>query len=168
MTGPEPPDRGRARLYSAEALVHSIFDNAAAGASQLTIGGTTVTVPAEARFATVESMQRYADSVLAMAPVAALVGGDAGSVRVRARRGVTAAHYERANATIAVPMQSEARWAQRELVLLHELAHHLDRGSGPAHGPDFVRGYVDLAAIVMGPEAALIMRITFAENGVRV
>ncbi len=147
--------------------MHRIFDNAAAGANQLTVGGTTVTVPAEAKFATVESMQRYVDSVLAMGPVAELAGGKPTSVRVRARRGSTAAHYEREAATIAVPMQSDARWAQRELVLLHELAHHLDRGDGPSHGRDFVRGYVDLAEAVMGPEAAFIMRITFAENGVR-
>jgi len=161
-------DHGRSRLYSAETLVHSIFDNATADASQLTIGGTTVTVPAEAKFATVESMQRYVDSVLAMRSVAELFGGRPTAVRVRARRGSTAAHYERETSTIAVPMQSDARWAQRELVLLHELAHHLDRGGGPAHGPDYVQGYLGLAESVMGPEAAFIMRITFAENGVRV
>ncbi len=45
---------------------------------------------------------------------------------VRARRGTTAAHYEYDGdlATIAVP-DRHTTWALRELVVLHEIAHHL-------------------------------------------
>ena len=88
-------------------------------------------------------------------------------MRVRPRRGVAAAHYERddAGATIAVP-QGRAVWALRELVVLHEIAHHLD-GGDPPHGPAFVDTFCELAGVVMGPEVAHVLRGVYAKEGVR-
>ena len=47
-------------------------------------------------------------------------------------------------------------WALRELVVLHEVAHHLC-DSDPPHGPEFVATFCELAAAVMGPEVAHVL-----------
>jgi putative metallohydrolase (TIGR04338 family) len=85
---------------------------------------------------------------------------------VRARRGVTAAHYERFDegATIAVP-DRRSTWALRELVVLHEIAHHLSDAE-PPHGPEFITTFCRLAEAVMGPEVAHVLRVVYAKEGV--
>jgi putative metallohydrolase (TIGR04338 family) len=50
--------------------------------------------------------------------------------------------------------------------LLHELAHHLCPWE-PAHGPEFTSTLCDLTASVMGPEAAHVLRVVYAKEGVR-
>ena len=55
----------------------------------------------------------------------------------------------------------------RELVVLHEIAHHLDDGAGAAHGPEFVATFCELAAVVMGPEVGHVLRVVYAKEGVR-
>ncbi len=86
---------------------------------------------------------------------------------MRARRGVTAAHYERTDdgAGVAVP-DGRTRWALRELVVLHEIAHHLCDAE-PPHGPEFVATFCDLTGVVMGPEVAHVLRVVYAKEGVR-
>jgi putative metallohydrolase (TIGR04338 family) len=86
---------------------------------------------------------------------------------VRARRGVTAAHYEYDGnvATVAVP-ERETTWALRELVVLHEIAHHISRAE-PAHGPEFVATFCELTDAVMGPEVAHVLRVVYAKEGAR-
>jgi putative metallohydrolase (TIGR04338 family) len=70
-------------------------------------------------------------------------------------------------ATIAVPLKS--RWAARESVLLHELAHHLGGSvDGDWHGPAYRRTMVELVAIVLGEAAALLLRAGYEESGVTV
>ncbi|MDF0532504.1 TIGR04338 family metallohydrolase [Tsukamurella sp. 8F] len=150
------------RLYEAETLVHGLFDHAArSSAHTVDCLGITLTLPPEARFASVESVQRYVDDVLVR------VGGP-GAVRVRARAGATQAHYEPDSAVIAVPAGRDGRWALRELVVLHELAHHLaPRGTQP-HGPEFASTLIELARAVMGPEAGLALEVVLRETGVPV
>lgn len=128
--------------------------------------GTQLTLPPEARFASVESVQAYVDDVLSLPAVRAAWSG-AGALRVRARRGATAAHFERIGdvATIAVPGNG-SRWALRELVVLHEIAHHLCDAE-PAHGPEFVATLRELTAAVMGPEVAHVLQVVGASEGVR-
>jgi putative metallohydrolase (TIGR04338 family) len=90
-----------------------------------------------------------------------------GALTVRARRGATAAHYENSDgaAAIAVP-DRRATWALRELVVLHEMAHHLSDAE-PPHGPEFVATFCELAEAVMGPEVAHVLRVVYAKEGVR-
>lgn len=128
--------------------------------------GTQLTLPPEARFASAESVQSYVDDVLSL-PAVRAAWPDAGSLRVRPRRGATAAHFERVGdaAVIAVP-ESGSRWALRELVVLHEIAHHLCDAE-PAHGPAFVATMRELAAAVMGPEVAHVLRVVGAGEGVQ-
>ena len=111
-------------------------------------------------------MQRYVDDVLALGSVRAR-WPVAAPLTVRSRRGVTAAHYERDDerAAIAVP-ERRTNWALRELVVLHEIAHHLC-DADPPHGPEFVATFCELAEAVMGPEVAHVLRVVYSKEGVR-
>ena len=160
-------DGNRARVYDAERLAQRILERAG-GAHTVQIAGTSLTVPPEARFSSVDSVREYANAVLAMPAVRERFGRAALPVRVRTRRGNRAAHYERADAVIAVPDDDGGRWALRELVVLHELAHHLDEGvdaDEPAHGRGFVTSLIDLVGLVLGPEVALVYRVVFTDSG---
>ncbi len=160
-------DTQRAKVYAAEEFVRTVFDRAAEhGSRTIEFFGTNLTLPPEARFSSVESVQRYVDDVLALGSVRAR-WPDIAALTVRSRRGRTAAHYERDvdGAVIAVP-QRGTRWALRELVVLHEIAHHVCDAE-PAHGPEFVATFCALAEAVMGPEVAHVLRVVYAKEGVR-
>jgi putative metallohydrolase (TIGR04338 family) len=156
-----PRDTQRAKVYAAEEFVRTLFDRAAERANRVVeFFGTQLTLPPEGRFASVAAVQRYVDDVLAHVDAEE-------PLSVRARRGVTAAHYERSEdgATIAVP-DRRSTWALRELVVLHEIAHHLSDAE-PPHGPEFVATFCGLAEAVMGPEVAHVLRVVYAKEGVR-
>ena len=68
-------------------------------------------------------------------------------------------------ATIAVP-DRQTTWALRELVVLHEIAHHVAQ-SDPPHGPEFVATFCELASAVMGAEVGYVLRVVYAKEGVR-
>jgi putative metallohydrolase (TIGR04338 family) len=159
-----PRDSQRAKVYAAEEFVRTLFDRAAErGNRAVDFFGTQLTLPPEGRFATVAAVQRYVDEVLGLVAHR----WPARPLRVRARRGATAAHYERVGdvATIAVP-DARSGWALRELVVLHEIAHHLDDAQ-PPHGPRFVATFCELAEAVMGPEVGHVLRVVYAHEGVR-
>ena len=128
--------------------------------------GANITLPPEARFASVDSVQRYVDDVLGH-PSVRKRWPAAEPLTVRGRRGATAAHYEYDGdvATIAVP-DRQTTWALRELVVLHEIAHHVCRAE-PAHGPEFVATFCELTDAVMGPEVGHVLRVVYAKEGVR-
>ncbi|AEV72177.1 hypothetical protein MycrhN_1561 [Mycolicibacterium rhodesiae NBB3] len=160
-------DTQRAKVYAAEEFVRTLFDRAAEhGNRMIDFFGTQLTLPPEGRFASMQSVQRYVDDVLGMAVVRES-WPDGGPLAVRARRGVAAAHYERDDdgAAIAVP-EGRTTWALRELVVLHEIAHHLCIDE-PPHGPEFVATLCQLAGVVMGPEVAHVLRVVYAKEGVR-
>lgn len=163
-------DSQRSRVYAAEGFVRTLFDRAAEHNSPaVDFFGAAITLPPEARFASVDSVQRYVDQVIAL-PAVTGRWPSPGVVVVRARRGATAAHYESAapgSGVIAVPERSGSGWALRELVVLHELAHHLCGTEGPAHGPEFTDTLCALAAAVMGPETSHVLRVVYAKEGVR-
>jgi putative metallohydrolase (TIGR04338 family) len=163
-----PRDTQRAKVYAAEEFVRTLFDRAAEhGNHVVEFFGTQLTLPPEGRFASAPSVQRYVDDVLAHPAVLARWPA-VGALTVRARRGATAAHYERSEghrATIAVP-DRHSTWALRELVVLHEIAHHLCDAE-PPHGPEFVTTFCDLTEAVMGPEVAHVLRVVYAKEGVR-
>jgi putative metallohydrolase (TIGR04338 family) len=162
-------DTQRSRVYAAEEFVRTLFDRAGQLSSRsIDFFGERITLPPEARFGSVESVQRYVDEVLTL-PAVTQRWPDAGAIGVRPRRSATAAHYQNSDgiAVIAVPDRTRADWAMRELVVLHEVAHHLCDGPGPAHGPDFTATFCMLAATVMGPEAGHVLRVVYAKEGVR-
>ncbi len=102
-------------------------------------------------------------------------------VTVRPRRGAGAAHYSPATGEIALPSPEKGgRWALRELVVLHEVAHHLHAcgvtpgpGGGPvplpgddggAHGPRFRAIFLALLRDCGHGNAAGLLRIAYAEE----
>jgi putative metallohydrolase (TIGR04338 family) len=148
-----------------------MFDRAAEhGSPAVEFFGTQLTLPPEGRFGSVASVQRYVDDVLAL-PAVRQHWPAAAPLRVRARRAATAAHYENHDGAgvIAVPDRDTADWAMRELVVLHEVAHHLCQhdNSGPAHGREFVATMCALTELVMGPELGHVLRVVFAKEGAR-
>ena len=167
-TEPISRDGQRARVYDAEHLVHRLFDRS--GEYPLSeVAGSRVTLPVERRFASIESVQSYVDQVLALGWVRATWQRAGVPVVVRGRAGDSRAHYERAGAVMAVPThRGNSAWAMRELVVLHELSHHLASGPEVAHGPEFVGRMLTVIDGIIGPEAALLLRVTLLDNGVRV
>jgi putative metallohydrolase (TIGR04338 family) len=145
-----------------------MFDRAAQHESPaVEFFGTQLTLPPEARFGSVASVQRYVDDVLAL-PAVRQRWPAVSALRVRARRAATAAHYENIDGTavIAVPDRDTTDWALRELVVLHEVAHHLCQAE-PAHGPEFVATICALTELVMGPEVGHVLRVIYAKEGVQ-
>lgn len=161
-------DRQRALVYDAEHLVHRIFDRSAEF-PMVELAGSRLTIPVERRFASLDSVKEYVDQVMRSPAVLSRWNRAATPVSVRERSGRGSAHYQRSGAVIAVPGTTHgSQWALRELVVLHELAHHLaDDATEPNHGPSYVSRLLTLTGVVIGPEAELLLRITFAENGVR-
>jgi putative metallohydrolase (TIGR04338 family) len=161
-------DSQRAKVYAAEDFVRTMFDRAAEhGSPAVEFFGTQLTLPPEGRFGSVASVQRYVDDVLAL-PGVRQQWPEVSPLRVRARRAATAAHYENHDGAgvIAVPDRDTADWAMRELVVLHEVAHHLCRAQ-PAHGVEFVATMCTLTELVMGPELGHVLRVVYAKEGVR-
>lgn len=168
VADPSARDRQRAGVYAAESFVRVLFEQAAERQSPVVdFFGTQLTLPPEGRFASVESVQRYVDDVLALPAVRDRWPG-VPRLHVRSRRGMTAAHYEVRNGVgvIAVPDRDGVNWALRELVVLHEISHHLSPAR-PAHGPAFVATMCALCTSVMGPELGHLLRVVYAQEGVR-
>lgn len=169
MTGdPLERDAQRAKVYAAEQLVRTLFDRAAqSGIRTVEFFGTELTLPPEARFGSLAAVQAYVDRVLEL-PQVRDTWPQATRVTVRARRGTRAAHYENSGGlpVIAIPDQGRTAWALRELVVLHEIAHHLS-ATRPPHGPEFTATLCAVAESVMGPELGYVLRVVFAKEGVR-
>jgi putative metallohydrolase (TIGR04338 family) len=163
-------DYQRSAVYAAEELWGLRLDAARRGARRAVVAGSTLTLPREVRFGTLRAAQDYADHHLALA---AGVGYDGSDVRLRERRGQSAAHWKEPD-EIALPVPRYGDpWALRESVLLHEVAHHLVfhtrtlRVSGSAHhGPSYVATMLALVEQAMGPEAAFALRVDYEEHGV--
>ncbi len=153
-------DYQKARVYAAEHLLTGMYDNAVAADNPMVDmgGGLSLTLPPEAKFGSVESIQSYVDRVLALPALSAY---STSPIRVRHRAGERKAHYQ---AGVIAIHTGRTNWAMRDLVVLHEIAHHLAQGDG--HGPRFTAALLDLLDAAMGPEVALAARILFSEGGV--
>ena len=151
-------DSQRQRVYEAEFRLRDLYDTAEQiGNREVELDGIRLTLPPEAKFGCIESMQRYVDRVMP-------------GVHVRARRGDTVAHAEPWHNVIAIPADRN-RWACREIVVLHELAHiqqRSDHAHGTAaHGPEFVSTFTDLLSTTMGPEVGLAYRVLCSHAGAK-
>lgn len=179
-----PADRQRQRVYDAEQRVCDQLDFAARGASAAVVYGSTVTVSGDLRFGSLETAQAWLDHLRGRRwfadrwPAAA-----AAPLALRPRRGQRGAHYEphRSGGAIAVPVPAGTTgWAMREIVLAHELAHHVvasDHGGagrgGPAgalepHGAVFTAVMLELVGEVLGPETRLLLSAAYHDGAVAV
>lgn len=145
------------RLYKAENALLKILDNATKpGAATIVVANSTVVIPTEVKFGSLDAVQKYCDAVCEDYCV--------GTVKVRARRGNRKAEYTEGTIAIFVGDNKTQHWALREAVVLHELAHHLSRGDG--HGPRFAKTLLNLVEKYLGPGAWLILIDAFASGGV--
>lgn len=182
MTPARQPSAGRdaqrAALYAAEDQVARILDRSAEF-PVVEVAGSHLTLPAERHFAEIASVQAYVDAVLALGWVRERwPGAAARPPTVRERRGAGRAHYEPAPPVIAIPLhRGGTAWALRELVVLHEVAHHLGGGapdtdpagdSSTGHGPAFAGRLLALVGGLIGAEAELLLRVAMADQGVAV
>jgi putative metallohydrolase (TIGR04338 family) len=160
-------DDQRARLYEAEGVLARMIDRRC-DFPVVDAFGSRVAVPDDRKFGDIDSVQRYVDAVLSLRWVRRAVPERATlPVRVRARAGATKAEYEFATHTVAVPTHRVGgRWAMRELVVLHELAHHLRPDAG--HGPEFAAQLLELVEELVGAEAAFLLRSSFLDAGVQI
>jgi putative metallohydrolase (TIGR04338 family) len=163
-------DSQRQRVYDAETQVCRQLEFAAAGARLVEVAGSTVTVPLEVRFGSLAAAQSYVDAVVSSAAFAGLFPTAARvPVRVRTRAGDRAAHYEPPGTIALHEPVSGTGWALRELVVLHEVAHHgahHDGLDGPEHGPAFAGALLALTQAVIGPEVGLLLAAAYADHGV--
>jgi putative metallohydrolase (TIGR04338 family) len=171
VTAPAPRDAQRARVYRAEDAWAARLDAARLGAALATVAGSSLLLPAEKRFGTLETASAYAAGVLALPPVVA-VAGLLAPPALRVRRGVRAAHWEPPGViALPVPVHGEP-WALRESVLLHELAHHVGAGTGKptarasGHRPPFPALVLLLVAAALGEQAAFALRVEYGAAGV--
>jgi putative metallohydrolase (TIGR04338 family) len=159
-------DFQRSRVYDAEHLVHRIFDRSVEY-PVIEVAGSHLTLPIERKFGSIDAVASYVEQVLALGWVRATWERAHRPVVVRERAGAGQAHYERVGSIMAVPgYRAGSGWALRELVILHELAHHLADSIEIAHGGAFVDRLLTLVDGVVGPEAALLLRVTMLDVGV--
>lgn len=144
-------DFQRSKVYETEFVFRDIFDFAGK-APTIEVFGSTLIVPSEIYFSTLDHVQTYVDYVINHPEVVALFGKKA-AVQVSLRRGAKKAHYSN-NGIFLHVVENQSNWALREIVVLHEIAHHL--ALGDRHGPAFVGAFLSLVEIFLGPEARLI------------
>lgn len=161
-------DFQRGSLYHAEQFVRRTLEGLAVQeARTVDFYGSTLVIPDERKFGDIAGVQRYVDAVLDLNWVRATWPQHAiRRINVRARRGNRFAEYQRLGSVLSVPPHKEGiSWAMRELVILHEAAHHLDP-SGVHHGPVFAGIFLRLVTEIIGPEVGLLLTDAFASNGV--
>ncbi len=165
-------DTQRQRLYDAESQVRRQLELAAAGARTVTVAASTLVLPLEVRFGSLDAVRRYVEGVRSSLPFAQRFPRAAATpVRVRARRGNQHAHYEAPDTIALHAPEHGAAWSLRELVVLHEVAHHAaqhDLPPEPAHGPAFAGAFVRIVTAALGPETGLLLTTAFADHGVAV
>jgi putative metallohydrolase (TIGR04338 family) len=156
------------KVYDAERFVREILDSLAkTDVRTFDFYGSSLLVPAERKFGDIDGVQRYVDAVLALNWVKADYARAERPITIRARKGSRFAHYEPWGAIIAVPPHvSGISWAMREIVIIHEIAHHLTR-STQTHGAEFTRTMLHLVTELLGPEVGLLLTDSYTRHGVR-
>lgn len=153
---PDPrKDSLRESVYQAERQVFHVLERP----GDVDFFGSKLTIAPEVWFKSIEEIQTYVNNAIE-ASASDWVGLT--PVLVRQRKGQTKAHYEYENQTIAIPTQTN--WAMREMVVLHEIAHHLtwfDEPRAEAHGLEYVANYLYLVSQFMGEEVALLLTAAF-------
>lgn len=132
--------------------------------SQVHVHGVTVDIPVERNFATIENIQAYVDKVLALNWVRAAYPRATNPLKV-VKKPKGANNADCGGGVMRVPINSENRWALREIVILHEMAHHLAPGG---HAEAFRTCFAWLVSEIIAPEAGWLLRTLFWDNGLPV
>lgn len=107
------------------------------------------------RYASIASTQAYVDAVRTSAPFQRRWGHR--SLKVYPNAGSS-----RGGGGL---LHMSADHRRNEYVVLHEMAHNLSPRSG--HGPEFAAVYLELVKVVMGAEAAAVLRSSYADRRVK-
>lgn len=161
-------DSQRQKVYDAEFALRDVLTNASnTEVRTFDFYGSVLTLPDERKFGDLASVQRYVDAVLGLNWVKAEWERAAYPVKVNdtALNHGREAHYQLG--TIFVPKHfGKVSWAMREIVVLHEIAHHLCPAVQP-HGPDFARTFHKLLSEIIGPEVGLIYQDLLDKHGAK-
>lgn len=156
-------DPEKQSVYNAEFDLREIYDLCEnVDDYRVDLFGWEMELPRERKFADVLSIERYYIAVCGLDSVKAKFPG-IHAPSVRKRRGELFAHYEALGNVVAIP-DTRSRWALRETVALHELAHACAPGAG--HGVAFRRAFIFLVQQAMGAEAGMALNYFYDQHGV--
>ncbi|MQA12425.1 MAG: TIGR04338 family metallohydrolase [Pseudonocardiaceae bacterium] len=163
-------------FYRVENIIHDMVDRAnAAGDRTVNLFGSQLQLPEERRFGNLEGVQRYIDGVRELNWVRQ-EWPERAAVRLRVvPRQMKPGRGERlpvlyADGRISMPGDDlrDSEVYRRELVVLHELAHHFAYHiEANHHGPEFLGVYARLVEEIIGPEMRLLMQMNWYEAGLR-
>ncbi len=154
-------DNQRSKVYSAEQSVRKTLDLINAfPARTIKMYGSTLRIPEEYKFGSFRSVAEYVWKVESFD----WYPESKGRVCVRPRKGDEKAHYQSGH----IYVHPESAWALREIVVLHELAHHLTRLAAESHGAEFAGAFLWLVENVIGHEVAFLLRTAFYDHGVKI
>jgi putative metallohydrolase (TIGR04338 family) len=148
-------DQRRGLVYGCESLVIDMVDRGA----RVDFHGSVLTPDPDRKFGQVADVQRY----LVWLRSHEWAYPELPAVDVRVRRGAAKATWE-APGTIALP---DAAWARREMIVLHEYAHHVSWHTGQQsdHGARFCRVQADLVRNAIGPSTGLLLTDAYHRAG---
>lgn len=169
MSGRGKYDWQKPRVYESEWLVRRVLDTG----GTVEICGSTMTLPPEIKFGDLASIERYVRHVEAQDWYQRAFP-DVTPLAVVERRGRSTAekqrqphaHYQCGAIHIPVTTWSRGDWAMRELVVLHEIAHHLS--ARDYHGPAFAGAFIYLVTHAVGPEAGFLLADAMRGNDVQI
>jgi putative metallohydrolase (TIGR04338 family) len=159
-------DSQRQRLYDAEDYVRLMLDTAdRIGSRTVNIHGSKIVLPIERKFADLDSVKLYIDRVLDLSQIRrAFPIRSRHEINVRFRKGSKKAHYEYPGViAVNIPPHRQG-WAMREIVVLHEVAHHLAQSG---HDEMFAGAFTFLVSEIIGPEVAFLLQDSFRIHGVQ-
>ena len=147
------------RTYEAEFLVRDMLDTGHAD-----LHGRRFDFGVERRFASLENVQDYVQRVLNLNWLRAAYPAAANPLRVVRSRVINKASC--GSGILNMNNSFAGKWQMRELVLLHEIAHHLTPYE--AHTAAFRTCFAHLVEEIMSPEAALALRTGWWDLGLAV
>ena len=157
-------DSQKARVYGADQQVRRMFDTARkTGSTLVSVANSDLVLPSEILFGSLDGVRTYL-TVVQSSDWYRDCWPTSPPVKVRQRRGNRLAHYSQGTIALHDDQQRGAHWAMRELVVLHELAHHVTP-KDPGHGAAFCGAFVYLVNNAMGPVAGFVLMHAFDTNG---
>jgi putative metallohydrolase (TIGR04338 family) len=148
-------------VYRTEDGLRWLYENAREGA--VNVNGVRLQLEPTRGFETLASVQRFVDRATTNVAVIAELG-PVPSVKVLEGHQLNRSHY-RYNTIVTCP---RSEFGMAETTIVHELAHHYSRTECVSHGPAFAAAEVALTRLLVGPQAALALRILFDSYDVKV
>lgn len=154
-------DSQRGLVYAAENIVLKMLDRSALFPT-VEIHGSTIVLEQEHRFGSLDAVALYVARVQSMDWYQKRYPGVT-RLSVRQRRGNKMAHYEPDAIAVHDSEQAGAAWSLREMVVLHEMAHHV---SDDGHGPQFCSELLHHVREVVGEAVAFALQDAMIRNNV--